>query len=273
MRAGVCNPIIVQISTDYEQSLCRAWSFSTPAFFRLTRDLSELTFSLSSLAISSAELFFARGSKVVFDFVNFYARRARRILPALILVVLATCLLGWFLLDAKEYFFVGATGVSSLLAISNFSFWRLQDYFATESQLRPLLMTWSLGIEEQFYLLFPAMIIATVRFAPGRLMTTLTIMTGSSLVVALWSAEAYPAVAFYLLPSRTWELGAGVMLVAWQIVRRGEPVRASSYGRLQDRTLPRVSVLCLSSLRSEDLAARARLLRFPSSYRSWGPLR
>src|SRR5262245_6371838 len=77
-----------------------------------------------------------------FDFVNFYARRARRILPALMLVVLITCLLGWFLLDAREYFFVGSTATSSLLAISNFSFWRLQDYFATESQLRPLLMTW-----------------------------------------------------------------------------------------------------------------------------------
>jgi peptidoglycan/LPS O-acetylase OafA/YrhL len=170
------------------------------------------------------------GTERRFDFVGFYARRARRILPALILVVLITCLLGWFLLDAKEYFFVGATATSSLLAISNFSFWRLQDYFATESQLRPLLMTWSLGIEEQFYLLFPLMIIGIVRLAPGRLMAALVIMTCSSLIVALWSAEVHPAAAFYLLPSRAWELGAGAMLVAWQIAERGRCVRASQYG-------------------------------------------
>jgi peptidoglycan/LPS O-acetylase OafA/YrhL len=96
------------------------------------------------------------------------ARRVRRILPALIFVMLIICLLGWVLLDAKEYFFVGATATSSFLAISNFSLWRLQDYFATEAQLRPVLMTWSLGIEEQFYLLFPLMISGIVRFAPGR---------------------------------------------------------------------------------------------------------
>jgi peptidoglycan/LPS O-acetylase OafA/YrhL len=169
------------------------------------------------------------GTEGRFDFVNFYARRARRILPALILVVLVTCLLGWFLLDAKEYFFVGATATSSLLATSNFSFWRLQDYFATESQLRPLLMTWSLGIEEQFYLLFPLMIIGIVRYAPGRIMAALVIVSCSSFIVALWSAEVHPDAAFYLLPSRAWELAAGAMLVAWQIAERGRRVRTSQY--------------------------------------------
>jgi peptidoglycan/LPS O-acetylase OafA/YrhL len=172
-----------------------------------------------------------------FDFVNFYARRARRILPALILVVLTTCFVGWFLLDVKEYFFVGSTSTSSLLAISNFSFWRLQDYFAPASQLRPLLMTWSLGVEEQFYLLFPLVIIGIVRFVPRRLMTALMIMTSLSLAVALWSAKVHPAAAFYLLPSRAWELGAGVMLVAWQIVQPGEGVRALQYGSVAGREL------------------------------------
>jgi peptidoglycan/LPS O-acetylase OafA/YrhL len=165
-----------------------------------------------------------------FGFVTFYARRARRILPALILVVLLTCLLGWFLLDAKEYFFVGATATSSLLAISNFSFWRLQDYFATDSQLRPLLMTWSLGIEEQFYLFFPLMIVGIVRFAPRRIMVALAILTCSSLVVALWSVQAHPAAAFYLLPSRGWELGAGAMLAAWQITQRGRGDQPAAFG-------------------------------------------
>jgi peptidoglycan/LPS O-acetylase OafA/YrhL len=95
-----------------------------------------------------------------FDFAKFYARRARRILPALFVVVLSTCLAGWFLLDASEFREVGATATSALLAVSNISFWRFQEYFATDARLRPLLMTWSLGVEEQFYLFFPLFIIA-----------------------------------------------------------------------------------------------------------------
>jgi peptidoglycan/LPS O-acetylase OafA/YrhL len=95
-----------------------------------------------------------------FDFAKFYARRARRILPALFVVVLSTCLAGWFLLDASEFREVGATATSTLLAVSNISFWRFQEYFATDARLRPLLMTWSLGVEEQFYLFFPLFIIA-----------------------------------------------------------------------------------------------------------------
>ena len=67
-----------------------------------------------------------------FDFATFYARRARRILPALFVVVLSTCLAGWFLLDATEFREVGATATSSLLAVSNISFWRFQEYFAPD---------------------------------------------------------------------------------------------------------------------------------------------
>jgi peptidoglycan/LPS O-acetylase OafA/YrhL len=89
-----------------------------------------------------------------FSFFEFYSRRAKRILPALILVVATVIAAGWFLLSADEYRGVGATSVSALLATSNFSFMRIQDYFRPDSQLQPLLMTWSLGVEEQFYLFF-----------------------------------------------------------------------------------------------------------------------
>jgi peptidoglycan/LPS O-acetylase OafA/YrhL len=81
-----------------------------------------------------------------FSFVHFYARRARRILPALFFVISAICAIGWFVLSAREYRAVGATSISALLAASNFSFWRHQDYFDSDSRLSPLLMTWSLGV-------------------------------------------------------------------------------------------------------------------------------
>jgi len=142
-----------------------------------------------------------------FDFVNFYARRARRILPALFLVVLFTCLTGWLLLDASEYRYVGATATSALLAVSNFSFWRFQDYFAPDGRLKPLLMTWSLGVEEQFYFLFPFLIIATAKLAAKRIIAVLATMTLASFALSVWWSYAYPTAAFYLLPSRAWELG------------------------------------------------------------------
>jgi peptidoglycan/LPS O-acetylase OafA/YrhL len=152
-----------------------------------------------------------------YTYAGFYARRARRILPVLILVILVTCLLGCFILDAKELFFVGGTSTSALLAVSNISFWRLQDYFASDSRLSPLLMTWSLGIEEQFYLFFPILTFGIVRLANDRLLPIIATLTAVSFAFSVWCTSTHPAAAFYLLPSRAWELGAGVLLAAWQV--------------------------------------------------------
>jgi peptidoglycan/LPS O-acetylase OafA/YrhL len=151
-----------------------------------------------------------------FDFAGFYALRARRILPALFLVVLLTCLVGWFLLSASEYRAVGSTAAASFLAVSNFSFWRFQDYFASDARFNPLLMTWSLGVEEQFYILFPFLVIAITRFAPTKLLVALGTVTLASFVLALWWIRFFPMAAFYLLPARAWELGVGGTLAAWE---------------------------------------------------------
>ncbi len=161
-------------------------------------------------------------SRGKFDFVKFYARRARRILPALFLVVLFTCVAGWLLLDASEYRYVGATATSALLAVSNFSFWRFQDYFAPDARLKPLLMTWSLGVEEQFYFLFPFLIIFTARLAAKRIIAVLAMVTLASFALSVSWSNAYPAAAFYLLPSRVWELGTGAILAAWESTKPGQ---------------------------------------------------
>jgi peptidoglycan/LPS O-acetylase OafA/YrhL len=154
-----------------------------------------------------------------FGFARFYARRARRILPALFVVVLFACIIGWFLLSASEFRGVGASATSTLLAVSNFSFWRFQDYFFPDSRLSPLLMTWSLGVEEQFYLFFPFLIIAAARFAPRRIPILIGAVSLASFVFSVWCTKAYPAAAFYLLPPRAWELGVGAMLAALEIDR------------------------------------------------------
>lgn len=164
-----------------------------------------------------------------FQFANFYARRARRILPALIAVVLTSCLLGWILLDAGEFFFLGGTALAALLGLSNFSFWRLQDYFHRDAELHPMLMTWSLGVEEQFYALFPILIIVIMVVARKRLLVALAGLTMISFVCAVILTRSYPAAAFYLLPARAWELGVGTILAAWHATRM--PWRPSCLGQ------------------------------------------
>jgi peptidoglycan/LPS O-acetylase OafA/YrhL len=156
-----------------------------------------------------------------FSFATFYARRARRILPALIVVILASCAAGWCLLDASEFYFVGSTSTYALLGLSNFSFWRLQDYFDTEAALHPLLMTWSLGVEEQFYFLFPffAMTLTRVQRPRVHWLAALLGLTLASFAFGAWCTIWYPPAAFYLLPPRAWELGVGLTLAALEIHR------------------------------------------------------
>lgn len=156
-----------------------------------------------------------------FSFATFYARRARRILPSLFVVILATCFVGWWLLDASEFFQVGSTSTYALLGLSNFSFWRLQGYFDAEAALRPLLMTWSLGVEEQFYFVFPFVALALMRIQRLRpyFLMALSGFTIASFAFGVWCTIWSPATAFYLLPPRAWELAVGVTLAAVEIDR------------------------------------------------------
>jgi peptidoglycan/LPS O-acetylase OafA/YrhL len=153
-----------------------------------------------------------------FSYAEFYARRARRILPALIFVVTTSCIAGWFLLSASEYREMGSTALSALVGTSNITFWRFQDYFAPDARLAPLLMTWSLGVEEQFYLIIPTLTLLLSRGAATRGFAVLACVGLASLVFSVWCTGAYPTVAFYLLPARAWELAAGGLLAASELI-------------------------------------------------------
>lgn len=149
-----------------------------------------------------------------FSLVAFYERRARRIMPALFVVLLFSVVVGWFVLDPSAFRSLGSALIATVLFGSNILFWRVTSYFADAFE-NPLLHTWSLGVEEQFYLFFPLILLGLWKFLPRRLGPTLVMLAVISLCVSTWAlGTGRQAAAFYLLPSRAFELLLG-SLAAW----------------------------------------------------------
>src|SRR6185295_3532939 len=148
-----------------------------------------------------------------FTLAGFYSRRARRILPALA-VVLAACLgFGWLALLPDEFTLLGKHVASSAAFAANFSLWsEAGGYFSPAAGLKPLLHLWSLGIEEQFYLIWPLFLLLLWK-RPARIPLLIAMLTLASFVigVALVSDDR-SAAAFYFPLSRFWELGVGCLL-------------------------------------------------------------
>ena len=146
-----------------------------------------------------------------FSFVEFWARRARRILPALFVLLAAVLVAGWFLMAPKDYEELGRSVRYQVMFVSNLLFMRQEGYFDAASDLKPLLHTWSLAVEEQFYIVFPLILtLLSSRFRHWRmaLFSLLLISFGLS----VWAVAHHPEKAFFLLPMRAWELLAGAML-------------------------------------------------------------
>lgn len=164
-----------------------------------------------------------------FSILAFYERRARRIAPALLCVCLACLPFAWYLMLPSELSEFGRSLYHVCLSISNIFFWRRSDYFDLSNEIRPLLHTWSLAVEEQFYILFPLILLAT-RKANIRvaliLVATLSVM---SFLATFVLHPADPVANFYLLPTRFWELGIGAFLA---LMVGGRPIEAPRYGGL-----------------------------------------
>ena len=152
-----------------------------------------------------------------FSYATFYARRAKRIVPALVAVLAATFVAMLAVGTPKELRDFGRDAVASILSVSNITLYRSLDYFRPTAELNPLLMTWSLGVEEQFYIIAPVLLLLLVRLRRSFRFAALAAIAALSLLLAAWQVRHYPQPAFYLLPPRAWELGAGVLLGLWKI--------------------------------------------------------
>jgi len=148
-----------------------------------------------------------------FSIVRFYERRIRRILPALlsVLLVVSACAIVLLLpLDLVGY----AKSVFSALAfVANIYFWRTTDYFTQLAEEKPLLHVWSLGVEEQFYIIFPLLVVLCIRWRRSSLLPVISALVLLSLTANILANRASAQwAAFYLLPMRAWEIGAGALL-------------------------------------------------------------
>lgn len=177
----------------------------------------DVFFVISGYLIGSLVYGDIRESK--FSFLHFYERRAKRILPALIAVLLACNAIAFILLSPLELRDYCAQAFSAVASSSNIYYWLRSNYFNPSIALKPLLMTWSLGIEEQFYLLFPLSLFLAYKFFPRRVLQLVAAVCAGSFVICVWCANSYPSAAFYLLPTRAWELGLGVSLAILELER------------------------------------------------------
>jgi peptidoglycan/LPS O-acetylase OafA/YrhL len=150
---------------------------------------------------------------------EFYKRRISRLLPALLTMIVVVCAIGWFTMLPYELRALTRSAAATTFFVSNIYAWKTSNYFGPGPDALPLLHTWSLGIEEQFYLGFPLLVWLTHRIAPKQLVVVLLALTFSSLILAASIANGWPTPAFFLLPGRIWELGFGAIAAAGTLPR------------------------------------------------------
>lgn len=148
-----------------------------------------------------------------FSILHFDERRARRILPALLTVMAASFAVGWAWLGPQDYADMARSAGATLLFVSNLWFWQSSGgYFDGATNYLPLLHSWSLAVEEQFYILFPLMLLLLVRLGRSATLAWTLVAVVVSLGLALWATPRMPSASFYLLPTRFWEMGASSLL-------------------------------------------------------------
>ena len=161
-----------------------------------------------------------------FGFARFYARRTRRIFPALMLILGLGWIVGWLALSSNEYSKYGKYMAGGAVFLDNFMFWRDAGYFDSQPDTKPLLHLWSLGVEEQFYLAWPLLIALSLKLFQ-RLGAVLWTLLLASLMYTFWKTPMDPVGAFYSPLTRFWELLAGAAYVVWErqrfVARLGTP--------------------------------------------------
>jgi peptidoglycan/LPS O-acetylase OafA/YrhL len=161
----------------------------------------DIFFVISGYLITSIIL--AEQQSGTFSLLNFYERRARRILPPLFIIMIICLPFAWIYFlpsDMREF-------TESLASVSLYS-----GYFETAAELKPLLHTWSLAVEEQFYLLFPIFISLTWKLGKRWIFCLLILFCMLSFTLAIWGSTNKPSATFFLLPTRGWEILIGCLI-------------------------------------------------------------
>lgn len=151
-----------------------------------------------------------------FSIARFYERRVRRIFPALFTVMLACIPFAWAWMTPGELESFSRSLVAVPAFIANVLFWQESGYFGEAAELKPLLHTWSLAVEEQFYVFFPLLLLLLRRYSLFFIAFTVSLVSLISIFISEWGVRNYPDAAFYLLPTRAWELGVGAVVALTQ---------------------------------------------------------
>lgn len=159
------------------------------------------------------------------DLLAFYERRARRILPALFTMMAACLPFAWLWLSPYDLHSFAASMAAVVTFSSNILFWLTSGYFDPDSNLRPLLHTWSLAVEEQFYIFYPLLLWWLWRLGRQWVVAVLSAVLVVSLVGGEWASLREPSAAFYLLPTRAWELVVGALAALAPISPTASPRR------------------------------------------------
>ena len=147
-----------------------------------------------------------------FSILNFYERRIRRIMPCLLAVIIASGVAAALLLVPLDFRDFAKSVVATLFFASNVLFFRQSGYFDDQSEMKPMLHTWSLAVEEQYYIFFPILLWLIHRYARDRMFLVLVPLAILSFAASVWGTRHASAFTFFMAPTRVWELFAGALL-------------------------------------------------------------
>lgn len=172
----------------------------------------DIFFVISGYLITS--ILISESDQGRYSILRFYQRRALRILPAFIFVVLVVLAAAFLWMMPIQFEDTAKSAISAALFASNIFFWQGTSYFGGASETKPLLHTWSLSVEEQFYVFFPIVLLATKAWLNSRFALVIAVLSLISFLASVVGVYKAPSATFYLLPTRAWELGIGALMAA-----------------------------------------------------------